>query len=258
MATSRICSIPDCGKRVRACGLCRTHYDRRLAGGENWDGPIAELGAARAFFFESLKLETDECILWAFSAKGKEGYGGLSLDGKIWRVHRLACTLTHGEPPTPRHEAAHGCGVPACFNPKHLRWATPLENSADKKIHGTSREGEKAPHAILNDALVVDLRKRFAAGERVSDLAAEVGVTHECMRSACNGITWAHLPMPDGMKPHYFEATVRIRGRSKITDEQVYAIRHDVRSNSEIAKDFGLSSKTVGKIKMRKLRASLP
>lgn len=249
MAKKALCSIPDCGKPQSAAGLCKTHYERRRLGVANWDGPIAEPRGALAFFIKSIEIDTDQCILWPFGVRCKaSGYGTLNYEGKIWRVTRLVCVLKHGHPPTPQHQAAHGCGVPACFNPRHLRWATPTENSADKKIHGTSKEGEKAPGAVLTDALVLDLRKRFASGERLNALAAELGVGHECLRAACRGISWTHLPMPE---------TRPIR-RSSLTNDDVYAIRADARGQTEIAKHYGTSQATVWRIKTRQAWSHLP
>jgi hypothetical protein len=59
--------------------------------------------------------------------------------GHFERATRVMCKLAHGPAPTPKHHAAHSCGKghEACINPKHLRWATPRENAADAKLHGT-------------------------------------------------------------------------------------------------------------------------
>lgn len=60
-------------------------------------------------------------------------------DGKQWWAHRYMCTLVHGEPPTPKHTAAHNCGNghEGCVTPLHLDWKTQAENLEDCRIHGT-------------------------------------------------------------------------------------------------------------------------
>lgn len=105
--------------------------------------------------------ETDECILWPFTASS--GYGSMSTplvgpDGrKYWGAHRAMCMLAHG--PAPRkHEAAHSCNVRNCVNPKHLSWKTPSANQADQWGHGTKRYGTNHHNSKLTDEAVLEFR----------------------------------------------------------------------------------------------------
>lgn len=46
-------------------------------------------------------------------------------------VHRLACWLAHGDPPSQAHECCHACpNKPWCVRPACLRWGTHQENNA--------------------------------------------------------------------------------------------------------------------------------
>src|SRR5271157_4590362 len=83
-----------------------------------------------------LTYESDTCLTWPFG-KGGDGHGMISLDGRRRLVNRLVCKIYHGAPPSQRHQAAHNCGFSSCVNYRHLRWATPAENTADKILHGT-------------------------------------------------------------------------------------------------------------------------
>lgn len=49
-------------------------------------------------------------------------------------AHRVMCELFKGPPPE-GYQSAHDvlCPFPHCVHPDHLRWATPLENAADKR-----------------------------------------------------------------------------------------------------------------------------
>lgn len=69
----------------------------------------------------------------------------LSADGKEFglRVNRLVCAAFHGPAPTPKHHAAHNDGVRDNNSAVNLRWATAMENTQDKFIHGTVATGDK-------------------------------------------------------------------------------------------------------------------
>ena len=79
----------------------------------------------------------DDCVLWPYSTDTK-GYAQVTVGVRqIKKANRIMCELAYGPPPTPRHQAAHSCGIRHCINPRHLSWKTQSENEADKKIHGT-------------------------------------------------------------------------------------------------------------------------
>lgn len=84
----------------------------------------------------------DDCLIWPF-ARNWNGYGhfGTTKGGrpKMFKAHREMCRLAHGEPPTPKHVAAHSCnnGHGGCVNPRHLLWKTPGENLLDRRGAGT-------------------------------------------------------------------------------------------------------------------------
>lgn len=86
-----------------------------------------------------MAYEGDDCLTWPF-LKSPRGYARMHVNGRDKRVSRLVCEEAYGTPPTPDHHAAHSCGKGhlACVTKRHLRWATPVENAADKIIHGTN------------------------------------------------------------------------------------------------------------------------
>lgn len=74
--------------------------------------------------------KTESCWLWT-GALGSGGYGVVSWQGELVRVHRLVYEQIVG--PIPKgleldHVAARGCTSRACVNPAHLEPVTHGEN----------------------------------------------------------------------------------------------------------------------------------
>lgn len=92
----------------------------------------------------------DDCLLWPFSGNWN-GYGHLGVNGKVCKAHRVMCTLAHGEPPTPKHVAAHSCHNPPCVNPDHLSWKTPRENLLDRRADGTLTKKRWNKYGTISD-----------------------------------------------------------------------------------------------------------
>lgn len=152
MATKRVCSIPDCGKKLVAKGLCTAHYARRRLGKslEN----IGKTPGFRLKFAQEVALNHNgnDCLIWPFPHNNM-GYGNVSVGGKRVYAHRYICTVINGEPPTEKHHAAHTCGNgdKGCVSPLHLEWKTASENAADKVIHGTHKRGMRSHMARLTE-----------------------------------------------------------------------------------------------------------
>jgi hypothetical protein len=96
-------------------------------------------GAAYKWLLAHVDYRGDDCLKWPFGGDPKSGRGCLQHNGVRGWAHRWMCKLAHGEPPTPKHKAAHDCGKghEGCINPRHLKWKTQAENLADCIIHGT-------------------------------------------------------------------------------------------------------------------------
>ena len=227
MADKALCSIPDCGKPYCARGYCSTHYKRIIQKGYKrpptapckiegcgrfshghgfcikhykrylkYGDPLAgstDWGAAQTFY-EGLLTHTDreKCLIWPFY-RNWTGYGQIRRNKKLYLVSRLVCVVVHGEPPTPKHEAAHLCGKghEGCVNPNHLAWKTSAENNADKVAHGTHNRGQKHPFAKLTNAQVRHLRETEATRtETFEEIGARFGMSGGAVRVAIRGKTY--------------------------------------------------------------------
>lgn len=182
----RACEVEGCGKPVKSKGLCGTHYQRRLRTGDVSANVPVGMGKNHAWLIANCQPGHDQCVVWPFFV-GPKGYGNVCINYEQIGAHRESCRIVNGEPPSPDHEAAHSCGNRACINGRHLRWATPIENAADRIIHGTHKEGEMAGPAKLTNqqaAMIRDDRRKQR------EIAADYGVTQKVVSLIKQGKTY--------------------------------------------------------------------
>lgn len=229
MAEKR-CAVEGCGKLVKASGLCTKHYRRLRVHGDVNVARVYTKGAQRcricgqqgrmkqglcvahyhrltrygdplgggprrpprgAVLSYALKHMLEGCSFpWPFSTCGA-GYPQARLDGRRILVTRYICELVHGPPPSPHHETAHDCNNPSCFHAWCLRWATTVENNADKLIHGTHNRGERHNNVKLTE---IDVRRIRALGITTSRacIARQFGIStsHACSIIKRRSWTW--------------------------------------------------------------------
>lgn len=112
-----------------------------------------------------------------------------------WRTYRVAalvCAAFHGPRPSPEMQAAHWDGVRVHNTPDNLRWATPLEQCADKARHGTTIMGDACHLSRLTSADVIAIRKAHRPRMGAA-LARQYGVTTANISSIINRKTWKHV-----------------------------------------------------------------
>jgi hypothetical protein len=179
------CKIEWCDKPKFGHGLCQNHAYRLRVHGDPLGGRASSVEIDAAF--EAVFHYVTDCVLWQYQLT-PSGYGIY----RSQRVNRAVCERLYGPCP-PGMEAAHECGVRACFNPRHLHWKTPLENGKDKIKHGTSGRGEKNPQAKLTAMQVLEIRERREAGESLSDLGLDYGVSLQNIHLIASRKKWTWL-----------------------------------------------------------------
>lgn len=124
----KICTIPECGKRLLARGWCGMHYKRWQTNGDNanWSASEERYYDREQAFTARLK-PSDGCIEWS-GWISPDGYGKFKTGGKSVFAHRYAWERVHG--PIPDGLVIdHACRNTACVNVDHLRLATQSENT---------------------------------------------------------------------------------------------------------------------------------
>ena len=205
--------------------------------------PKARHGEPQRFLDAALSADHRDCIIWPYGKAN--GYGRMRLRRAsgwfIVNVNRHVCELKRGPAPDESMEAAHSCGVRACIQWRHLRWATCVDNSADKVLHGTLSRGEGTGVARLSDDDVLAIAKDVRPDAAI---AAEYGVGTETIRKIHAGINWSWLT---GISRQPKNGALRGSQQmwAKLSEADVLAIVADPRTPRELAPVFGCSFTTI-------------
>jgi hypothetical protein len=129
-------------------------------------------------FWSMVKVSgAGECWEWQHS-KNNKGYGNVQWNGRVDKAHRVAWTLTHGDPGS--LFVLHSCDNRSCCNPSHLFLGTNQDNMDDmvKKGRASRLAGENNPRAKLKPSQVLEIKHRYALGNVTqTQLAKEYGVS---------------------------------------------------------------------------------
>lgn len=136
--------------------------------------------------------EGDGCWIWTGSQTPK-GYGYFWFTGGKWRsAHRASWEIHNGPIPDGLH-VLHRCDNPPCVNPAHLFLGTGLDNSRDCYRKGRAKLGAQRFGAKLDDAKVIEIRRRLANKEQQAAIAREFGISTAVLYNIRMGIKWKHV-----------------------------------------------------------------
>lgn len=149
--------------------------------------------------FWSKTARAGDCVLWTGGLNKPGGYGQFTVgDRKRVRAHRFAYELTVGPIPDGM-SVLHRCDTPTCVKPEHLFLGDQRMNIHDAIAKGRARlwgggdgvRGERNHRAVLNDALVLEIRDRRGQGETLTEIAMSLGVSRRAVQYAIEG--WKHV-----------------------------------------------------------------
>lgn len=92
-------------------------------------------------------------------------------------------------------QVRHRCANKLCWNPAHLLKGTQADNEQDKKDQGrfAYNQGSGRYNASLTEAIVVEIRKRAAAGETHASLAREFNYARPNVTRLVHRKIWKHV-----------------------------------------------------------------
>ena len=145
--------------------------------------------------------EAGPCWIWTGGCFS-DGYGQI----EMWdaakqryipkRANRLALEMSVGRPLLRQEWALHGCDRRACIRvaPGHVYLGGRNENTRDAHERRRFAQGERNAHAKLTDAIVLEIRARYARGGiRQVDLGREYGIPQAVVSRIIRRTAWAHV-----------------------------------------------------------------
>jgi hypothetical protein len=141
------------------------------------------------------------CLIWPYFLD-KNGRGWLTHNGERGYAHRFMCRLTHGDPPSTAHGAAHSCGNghTGCVNPRHLSWKTQGENLADCIVHGTQPKHHLGPRGHFTYEQAQAIKARLG-NETQLEIAKSLGVSESTISDIARGKHYARPPVHNFWTP---------------------------------------------------------
>jgi len=142
-------------------------------------------------FWDRVQMQTEVkengCHIFS-GAKDEFGYGRISKDGILVRVHRAVYERDHG--PIGRYLfVCHKCDTPACINPSHLFLGTHADNMADKAAKGRSRTRFQK----LRTEDVRQIKQMLSMGVSAAKISRLFDVSQPSISHIKTGKNWKHL-----------------------------------------------------------------
>lgn len=127
----------------------------------------------------------------------RDGYLHVNLrsDGKLRTVavHRVVASVFLGAPPFAGAQVAHGDGSRTNNAVANLRWATCVENHADRERHGRTARGSRCGTAVLTEAQVLAIRRLLSSGTPQRAVAVQFGVSPALISNINTRKLWRHI-----------------------------------------------------------------
>lgn len=199
----------------------------------------------------------DQCWPWTGAqttrwAKDGRGYGVLWTGEGYTYAHRLAWEYAHGSIPHGMF-VCHHCDYPPCVNPAHLFLGTSDDNTQDmiakgRRVLACSKDTERNNE---RRAKAEEMRARYARGEKVVDIAEDVGLSRATVSSVVHGHTWTA-----SVDEEYLDRLHLLKHGAKITGAIAASIVEQIAagaSGGQMARKYGVNIALISRIRNGKV-----
>ena len=193
------CSVQDCDRSAVTRGWCKRHYEIWRRHGDAYHRTRAFHGRGRngesiEGRLERKSVRTDSgCRVWTGWCDGG-GYGRVAVGRTMRLAHVVAWELANGCAVPTGAVVRHNCDNPPCIEPTHLIIGTQGQNVADMFERGRcDRSGERNNSAKLTADQVREIRAKHTAGQRVSSLSREYGISKSQVKNIVTGKQWKEV-----------------------------------------------------------------
>lgn len=139
--------------------------------------------------------KSKECWEWQGTLnKNRSNYGIFGLNGKNYATHRIAYFLVYKVDP------ADLCVCHTCDNRLaqirriyFLARKATMRKTAIEKGRNDPPIGERNGQAKVNEKMVVNIRKRFAAGETQTSISKSLDIDNSTIGYIVRRATWKHI-----------------------------------------------------------------
>lgn len=129
--------------------------------------------------------------------KNRKGYHAVLLchlgRKKTAQIHCTVCEAFHGPKPTPAHQAAHRDDNKDNNSKGNLYWATPLENTVDRRRNGRITRGSHIGRAKLKETDIPRIFAMREAGMLNREIGEKFGVAPHTISRIVAGKRWGHI-----------------------------------------------------------------
>lgn len=141
--------------------------------------------------FWKFVLKGDSCWVWQ-GKRNERGYGKMVSRGRDLYAHRVSFEM-HFRALAPGEVVRHRCDNTSCVNPAHLLAGTQADNMSDMHQRRRHAFGSSHKAAILNEAMVAEIKKRLGQGETQASVGRAFNLNCRHVGKIARAELWGHV-----------------------------------------------------------------